>query len=763
MRYNRSFFFLSYEGLRLQQPRVSTGNFYTPETRANVAPIYRPIVEALPIADGPLVDPRCDNVTVPCRVSVTSSFSNPTRFDAYSARLDHTARRGVSSFARFAHTPSTERNETFANVEQDRRDTTLVTAGVSAAIGNRVLNDLRVGWGRSEGEVTVLMADVLGAVPPALSAMFRAGDGPGNYLASVGLPGTSSVAMGRRALNQSRQLNIVDTFSASVGRHDVKAGLDYRHLEASSQGPVGHIVIVNSFEQLRAGTMGTVATLAAEGIAVATHNWSTFVQDAWRVSDTVTMTYGIRWEANTTPVSTTPGKPLRVIQGIFDDGPIRVAPAGTPLWQTRYGNIAPRVGATWSLTPATVLRGGAGLVHDLGYGGMLGHLIQGFPYNRFRTTAAVGQPYDLQSPVFDTPPQPTIPGAGTRGTLVSFDPDLTLPRTWQWHAAIERQFGDAHALSLTYVGARGEGLLRPDFVSEVLAPGAPGVAVMASRNAGRSRYDALQAVIRRRMSHGLQALGSYTLSNARDTESDDIGGNFNGAAWNAETASTLARLPTPSLAPADFDARHAWSAALSYALPSPRWGYLARAVLSGWSIDAIARGSSARPINVRIQGVSPVLGTYATQPDLVAGQPIWIAAPAEPAGKVLNPDAFTLPAEGAVGSLARNSIDSPFGINQTDLALRRRFTFAGDVSLEFRAEAFNVFNHPMFGGASSPVGQWGRCTTRPCTGQQSPGFGKVASLTLNEGLGGDPLSGGQADIYAVGGARSMQLSLKLRF
>ena len=97
------------------------------------------------------------------------------------------------------------------------------------------------------------------------------------------------------------------------------------------------------------------------------------------------------------------------------------------------------------------------------------------------------------------------------------------------------------------------------------------------------------------------------------------------------------------------------------------------------------------------------------------------------------------------------------------LALRRRFRLSGATSLEFRAEFFNLFNHPMFGGSSSPVLFWGRCTAEPCTGQQGPFFGKVPDQTLNEGLGGDPLFGGQSAIYAVGGPRSGQLSLKLRF
>ena len=96
----RSFFFFSYGGLRLGQPQVTTRYFCTKEARAAVAPVYQPTVNALPIPDGALEDPSCDNVSSPCRASLTTAYSNPTTFDAFSLRLDHALKAGVSLFAR---------------------------------------------------------------------------------------------------------------------------------------------------------------------------------------------------------------------------------------------------------------------------------------------------------------------------------------------------------------------------------------------------------------------------------------------------------------------------------------------------------------------------------------------------------------------------------------------------------------------------------------------------------------------------------------
>ena len=87
------------------------------------------------------------------------------------------------------------------------------------------------------------------------------------------------------------------------------------------------------------------------------------------------------------------------------------------------------------------------------------------------------------------------------------------------------------------------------------------------------------------------------------------------------------------------------------------------------------------------------------------------------------------------------------------------------MTLDFRIEYFNVFNHLMFGGSFGPSTMWGFCYSTPCTGHQLPDFGKVNPDfgTLNQGLGGGGLQGGQSALYAVGGPRSGQLTVKLQF
>ena len=123
-------------------------------------------------------------------------------------------------------------------------------------------------------------------------------------------------------------------------------------------------------------------------------------------------------------------------------------------------------------------------------------------------------------------------------------------------------------------------------------------------------------------------------------------------------------------------------------------GDVGNAILKGWAVDGLVRVTSAPPINVTVREISPVFGPYRTQADIVPGQPYWIADATQPSGTALNPAAFAPSPAGETGNFPRNGLRSPYSINQTDLALRRRFNLTERVKLDVRAEYFNVFNHP---------------------------------------------------------------------
>ena len=198
--------------------------------------------------------------------------------------------------------------------------------------------------------------------------------------------------------------------------------------------------------------------------------------------------------------------------------------------------------------------------------------------------------------------------------------------------------------------------------------------------------------------------------------------------------------------------------AVSYEVPAPHWDRAANAILKGWAVDGLVRISTAPPINVIAYTFSPVIGYYLTQANVVPGQPVWIADSSQPAGRALNPAAFSAPPQATTGNSPRNGLRSPYSVDQTDLAVRRRFNLTDRFNLNIRAEYFNVFNHPMFGapGFNEPDTILGR-----------QGFGQVGTCcTTNLALYGGAVVvavGAQSAQYALGSPRSAQFTIKLQF
>jgi hypothetical protein len=452
--------------------------------------------------------------------------------------------------------------------------------------------------------------------------------------------------------------------------------------------------------------------------------------DTWRASARLTLTYGLRWDINTAPTSTTSGYPLYAVTGVFDSQPFGLAPAGTPLYRTTLSNWQPRIGAAYRLTPEMLVRGGFGVFYDLGYGSGIAGLPTTFPYAR--SSLSTGPiPFDLNASQFDAPPFTLAPNT-TTSVFSAVDPNLRSPYVYEWNVAFERSLGANQSVWATYVGSYGNNLLRQDIVQ--LSPsGFPGV--YATYNGAWSHYNALQVQYQRRMANGWQALLSYTLAKARD--------NASGTACPCSTSSSVANIdPTASQGPSDFDVRNSFAGGVSYNLPSVHWGKVGSALLSNWELDGIVRISSAPPYNPLALVLSPVFGPYYTRPDVVSGQSFYVVDPTQPGGHRLNSAAFTAPAPGQRGNLPRNYFRA-FGINQTDLALSRRINLTERLSLYLRMDYFNVFNHPMFTPYNNIY-------------LELPPFGEITQ-TLNQGLSGlNPL-------YQVGGPRSGQLTLKLQF
>jgi hypothetical protein len=267
-------------------------------------------------------------------------------------------------------------------------------------------------------------------------------------------------------------------------------------------------------------------------------------------------------------------------------------------------------------------------------------------------------------------------------------------------------------------------------------------------NTATSDYHALQLQFQRRLSAGFQALASYTWSHSIDDASAGSTGSF---------SNTFVPGIDPHLnrGPSDFDIRHSFSAGLTYDAPSPKFARIFNVMLRDWSTDNFLVVRSASPVNA----YDSILGLFhqgltRIRPDVVPSQPLYLSG-AFPGGKALNPAAFVPPPTDPntgeplrQGDLGRNALRG-FGALEWDFAVHRDFPIHESVKLQFRAEMFNVLNHPNFG---PPVGDISQ-----------PNFG-LSTQILAQSLGGANVGGGGfSPLYQIGGPRSIQFALKLTF
>ena len=744
---NKTFFFLSYEGLRLLTPTFTLTNVPSLALRQTAAAPFRPFLNSFPLPNGPNLSNGF--------AEFAAGYSNSHTLNATSIRIDHALNDKIVLFGRYNSAPSQSRNRgttNLSNVVTRSFDTRTLTFGTTMVLHPAMTNELRANYSNNEGTVELSHDSFGGGIPVPREAMLPpqfAPPGSQSNAAIVmgGFPGFTASAPGIELSDfaaTQRQLNVVDNLAWTKGNHQLKFGVDYRRL-MPIQSPRSYIIVAQ-FTSLAAVQTGTATLIALSRGTPARpiyESFSAFAQDAWKVSPRLTLHLGLRWELNPAPHEANGNDPF-AINGLDDRAAIDIAPQGTPLWGTTYNNFAPRLGVAYQLsrTPGreTVLRGGFGVFYDAGNSlGSAG--FEGVPFNpgrvernptladtRFRLPFAL----DLiaPSPVNRNPPY-VDPNQAQE--VIAFDPNLKLPYALEWSFAVEQSIGTNQTITASYVAAAGRRLLvQPRLNLTGVNPRFPTLRVIT--NDASSDYHSLQVQSQRRLSRGLQALFSYTWSHAIDTASTDI----------FAASSVLIR------GNSDFDVRHNFAGAITYDILIPKSNNFVDAIAQNWGLDVRANARTALPVvttsnvyNITSGTlIDPITGTQlARRANLIPGVPVYIDDPTVPGGRIINRAAFSVPLPGQDGTLGRNIIRG-FPFWQIDLALRRQFRLTDHLGLQFRAEAFNLFNHPNFGTVQTSL--------------TSPTFGRATEM-LNTRLGGlNPL-------YQVGGPRSIQFALKLQF
>ena len=108
--------------------------------------------------------------------------------------------------------------------------------------------------------------------------------------------------------------------------HQFKFGIDYRRLSPKGTQGTGYGIFPAGYAALVAGEMNFINLDASTPFSANANNYSIFAQDTWRATSHLTLTFGLRWEINTPPLSATAGQPLYVMEGIFDSNPVAMVP-----------------------------------------------------------------------------------------------------------------------------------------------------------------------------------------------------------------------------------------------------------------------------------------------------------------------------------------------------------------------------------------------------------------------------------------------------
>lgn len=722
----KSFFFASYEGLRLTQPQPAELE-YVPSIALRQNPmlpaVMKQILDAFPL-------PTAGGIDLGTGLAqFIQSDSLPSQIDSTSVRLDQVLSSKVHLFFRFSDTPSSSAARTLSVMEHTLYGTQTYTLGATVQASPNVSDEFRLGYTKSNYHDEYLLDNFEGAQPIDLAAALGL-NASGNTVAGTGpevalfFGGNFSFLSLSPSISKVHQWNLTDTLSLLYGKHAMKFGVDYRYIESPAfpETPSADYIYTNQSQVLANSAALGIGAISSRESDPIFHQFSAFAQDEWRPISRLGVSLGLRWDVNPPPGSGYGPLPYTLLGNLDNPADLSLAPRNTPLWKTAWYNFAPRLGVAWTLnnTPGhqTVLRAGGGVFFDtgnqaaaLGFGGSPGNYayedLSGVPVpfpNLGALTLSTAPPY-------------------TNTAVYSMYPHLQLPYTLEWSSAIEQAFGQSQTLTISYVAANGRRLLQENELS-LTALNPDFGSILRYTNGPTSNYQSLQAKFQRSVTHGLQALVAYTWSHSLD-----YGSNF---------------LTIPlQRGNSDFDVRNNFTAGATWQSPIFNGAHILKAILNTWSVDGHVIARSGFPVNiVGNEAIDAATGAlYFGGVDLVANQPLYLHSEGLPGGREINRAAFSLPPAGAIGNAPRNFVRG-FGATQVNLAVRRQFHLKESLNLQISAESFNLLNHPIFGTIESDL-------TESTFGQ--------ATATLNQSLATT------SSLYQMGGPRSMQFAMKLQF
>jgi len=572
----------------------------------------------------------------------------------------------------------------------------------------------------------------------------------------------------------------LDTVVFTHGQHSLKAGIDFRFYQLNTvapPNPQGSFAftttgtdqqgVTNSGNSIASFLLGQVDTFSIDlqesKIRPRDHIQEYFAQDDWRVSNRLTLNIGARYTLHfPSTEKTDQGAVFNLSTQQLDylgkDGFSRSAR------ELHYGNVAPRLGFTYMVTPKTVVRSGYGIVFIDQSGITTPFTTPQFPFIQNvqqKTQDSVVKAFQLSSGP-TVAPIPFTPDAGLGQSVYTVKRTAGSGYSQQWNLAVQRAITNNLSLDLAYVGshivhvgipdsnlnqltanqlAQGSSLLtkvpNPYYgeipksssiggktvtEAQLLKPYPRFLNIATYRNnSGETNYNAFEAKLEERFNHGIYLLASYTHSKLID----DASSVFSSTVLSSPNTSSLVAADTfrPWLErdSSSGDMPNVTSLAGIYDLPAGR-GHrfastgIADTFLGGWALNAIVSLQSGMPVTVTQATNNNAFAGFALQrPNIIARTSL---SPGDrtPA-HFFNTDAFVTAPQFVIGNASRNPVRGP-AYRDLDIALVKHFHLPGETQAEFRGEIFNLTNTPAF---AQPNGSFG-----------SAAFGSITATTTEQ-------------------------------